>query len=162
MHRLKMKKNSPIIMFYAFDFKIGSHLNLPPSRISWREKQVLEGASARIGQFGQTVKRGAIHGWVWQRRGISPSSQSKFRKARVRVLVNLANSQTRRNSGRASLLTAWARAWWRKSLATGSWSAPLCLCCFVIGFILRAIDSLADPSVVHWRTGKVVGCRTTL
>ena len=53
MHRLKMKKNSPIIMFYAFDFKIGSHLNLPPSRISWREKQVLEGASARIGQFGQ-------------------------------------------------------------------------------------------------------------
>ena len=53
MHRLIMKKNSPIILFYAFDFKIGSHLNLPPSRISWREKQVLEGASASVSQFGQ-------------------------------------------------------------------------------------------------------------
>ena len=62
----------------------------------------------------------------------------------------------------SSCVTARAQAWQRKLLAEELYRAqPLHIVPW-LDFSLRAINSRAYPSVVHCRTGKVVGCRSSV
>ena len=60
----------------------------------------------------------------------------------------------------SSCVTARAQVWQRKLLAANPTRSTFHIVPW-LDFSLRAINSRAYPSVVHCRTGKVVGCRTS-
>ena len=62
----------------------------------------------------------------------------------------------------SSCVTARAQVWQRKLLAAELIRAPPLHIVPWLDFSLRAINSRAYPSVVHCRTGKVVGCRSSV